>query len=111
MARKIAIPEEVENKCRQYCKSRKFKEGTFLRLLILNKVPSLHDAATLNKIVERTHIGTDSNMKCTYRNLFFSEETMKEIDKYSAFFKLGRKKCNFRYYLIEDDLKKILEES
>ena len=73
MARKIAIPEEVENKCRQYCKSRKFKEGTFLRLLILNKVPSLHDAATLNKI--------------------------------------GRKKCNFLYYLIEDDLKKILEES
>ena len=111
MARKIAIPEEVDNKCRQYCKSRKFKEGTFLRLLILNKVPSLHDAATLNKIVERTHIGTDSNMKCTYRNLFFSEETMKEIDKYSAFFKLGRKKCNFLYYLIEDDLKKILEES
>ena len=46
MARKIAIPEEVENKCRQYCKSRKFKEGTFLRLLILNKVPSLHDAMT-----------------------------------------------------------------
>lgn len=95
MARKIAIPEEVENKCRQYCKSRKFKEGTFLRLLILNKVPSLHDAATLNKIVERTHIGTDSNMKCTYRNLFFSEETMKEIDKYSAFFKLGRKNVTF----------------
>ena len=50
-------------------------------------------------------------MKCTYRNLFFSEETMKEIDKYSAFFKLGRKKCNFLYYLIEDDLKKILGES
>ena len=37
MARKIAIPEEIENKCRQYCKDRKFKEGTFLRLLILNK--------------------------------------------------------------------------
>ena len=97
MARKIAIPEEIENKCRQYCKDRKFKEGTFLRLLILNKVPSLHDAATLNKIVERTHIGTDSNMKCTYRNLFFSEETMKEIDKYSA---LSLEEKNVTFYTI-----------
>ena len=111
MARKIAMPEEIEKKCRQYCKDRKFKEGTFLRLLVLNKFPSLHDAATLNKIVERTHIGTNSNMKFTYFKLFLPEEITKEIDKYSAFFKLGRKKCNFLYYLIEDDLKKILEES
>lgn len=71
MARKIAIPEEIENKCRQYCKDRKFKEGIIFAIADLNKVPSLHDAATLNKIVERTHIGTDSNMKCTYRNPFF----------------------------------------
>ena len=82
-----------------------------MRLLILNKVPSLAVDTSVNKHLVEPHGGTDSNMKCTYRNLFFSEETMKEIDKYSAFFKLGRKKCNFLYYLIEDDLKKILEES
>ena len=77
MARKIAIPEEIENKCRQYCKDRKFKEGTFLRLLILNKVPSLHDAATLNKIVERTH-----RKKCRFLYYLIEDElqeTMEEL--------------------------------
>lgn len=51
----LAMPIDIEKKCRQYCDIRKIKEATLLRLLVLKKVPVLHDAATLNRIVERTH--------------------------------------------------------
>ena len=86
MAKMLAMPIDIEKKCRQYCDIRKIKEATLLRLLVLKKVPVLHDAATLNRIVERTH------------------------NSDPAIFKLGRKKCRFLYYLIEDELQETMEE-
>ena len=38
------MPIDIEKKCRQYCDIRKIKEATLLRLLVLKKVPVLHDA-------------------------------------------------------------------
>ena len=48
MAKMLAMPIDIEKKCRQYCDIRKIKEATLLRLLVLKKVPVLHNAATLN---------------------------------------------------------------
>ena len=109
MAKMLAMPIDIEKKCRQYCDIRKIKEATLLRLVGLKKVPVLHDAATLNRIVERTH-NSDPAIEYVNVRIFLPEETVKEFDKYSAFFKLGRKKCRFLYYLIEDELQETMEE-
>lgn len=109
MAKMLAMPEDVERKYHQYCKVTNIKETAHLRLLVLNRIPALHDAAKLNEIVERTQ-NSDPTIDYVNIRIFLPDETVKELDKYSAFFKLGRKKCRFLYFLIEDDLQKTMED-
>lgn len=108
MAKMLAMPENIERKYRHYCAVTNIKETTHLRILVLKRIPALHDAATLNEIVERTQ-KSDPMINYVNIRLFLPEETIKELDKYSAFFKLGRKKCKFLYFLIEEDLQKAME--
>ncbi len=106
-SREIALPKEIADQYRKYCKVTKMKLSEPLRVLVLESLPQLHNAEDLDNIIEKTKKPSPDCEKFFVR---LPGTAMDEVNTYCRFFKLNWRRCHFLYYLIEKKLIKLLKD-
>lgn len=108
-SKEVALPQEVAERYKKYCEITKMKSAEYLRVLILDATPLLHNAEKLDFIIDKTQ---NREFPGAYQKIHvrLPGETLAEIDTYCKFFKLTWKRCHFMYFMIEEKLLQMIED-
>lgn len=108
--KELFMPVEVSIRYKQYCEITKLNFTEQLRVLILTcVVKKMTDTKYLNSIIDKTK-NRNKYEDCIRYCIRLPQETVEVLNKYYKVFHLYGSKGYFLYFLIEEELKKVLED-